>query len=383
MQTRFVLSDGSVLYSNFLSEAERTVLRDRLEREQLSMFCGCRSDAQLPYGVSKDLKVYPLHNGYEHASWCSRAEKSERNSACVYEENGKSTMYLGFDAKTFSVPPQKKEDAEKPGDGEYINEENDYTTELPTGKKRKKDELPKFSLMQMVATINRDTYSSRIANGKKNVVLSEEFFTTALLAHCKSVYVSGSDKSLRSLSLEEDRYCFIYGKVDRVEESAVYIKGSNGNSYRRFVPAQRMCSALDAFDGMYGCSVQDCMDSGTSVYVSGFAYKRVSREGKPYVCFGRLCFFVVTRNGIFAASLTEKEILEKVMHEACRYGGLFLFPDTDSAPYLGVLRITSQAKEGKICVGNKRIETDGEPVLYLKEAPTDEQFRKFAEDICF
>lgn len=383
MITRLILSDGGFVYPNFLSEEERTALRDRMEKENLTMRCGCRMDREdLLYGISKDLKIYPLHNSYEHARWCSRAQQdTERNSSFVYDESGKSTVFLSFNPRNFSAPSAKQEE-ETDEDAEYVNEWDEMTTELPKGKKRKKELLPRSNLRQMIATLNHDTYSERLMNGKA-AVLSEDYFTTAVLARCKRVYPSGSGKSLRALSLEEDRYYFIYGKVVGVENNGVYLKSSDGGSYRRFVPVNIMNSAANKFFTAYGATIDECLQAKHSVYVAGFAYKRLSREGKIYTCFGRLTFFIVTKNGIFANNMLEKETLEVVMSEAKKYGGVFLFPDSENVPYFGIMRITNQGKEGRIYLGKAPTDAGNEPVLCLSESPTEDDIRKFAEDICF
>lgn len=377
MITRLLLSDGSFVYPNFLSDEERQALSTKLGSENLTMQCGCRTDSALLYGISKDLRIYPLHNGYEHAKWCSRAVTEERTSSFVYDDEGKATCFLTFNPRNFSVPKTAEEvDEEEEG---YVNETDDFTTALPAGKKKKKDILPRSNLRKMILIINRDTYTERVISSKA-AVLSEDYFTSAVLARCKKIYPNGASTSLRAMSLETDHVSFIYGKVENCEESAVYIRGSSGSSYRRFVPAPTMQAAQQKFFSAYGCSVEECMKQN-SVYVSGFAYKKLSKTGNVYTCFGRLCFFVVTRNGIFAETLLEKDVLEAIFWGAKKCGGVFLFPDSESDPCFGILRITKQGKEGKIYL-NKKPKSD-EVALCLTEAPTEQQIREFAEKLCF
>lgn len=381
METRLLLSSGDVIYPSFLSAEERTVLRDRMAKEQLDMRCSCRNDVMLLYGVSSDNKIYPLHNDYEHSMWCSRNRNDERTTPFVYEENGNSTVFLKFDPRVFvfthTSDEERQEDAE-----EYINEYSDDTVNLPEGEKRKKKEmLPRCNLRDLITMINHDTYAERIMAGK-NGVLSEDYFKTAMLARCKKVYPSGMSKSLRALSLEEDKVCFIYGKVASVDDSAVFIYGSEGNVYRRFVPVDIMERAKRAFVDAYGMSIAESIDARMAVYVSGFAYKRISRNGSVYTCFGRICFFQVTRNGLIANSNLEFKVLEKMFSFVKTCGGVFLFPDSDKAEHFGVLRIPRQKKEGRIYLKKAPLKPGG-AVLCVSEVPTDEQLQKFLEDICF
>lgn len=382
MVTRFIVSDGSIFYPNFLSDEERQVLRDRMEREKLRMRCSCRDDVMLLYGISADLRIYPLHNDYEHSSWCSRNRNDERTSPFVYEEDGKSTVYLKFDPRVYT-PAYTKNESERIEDAaDYINEYDDNTIALPeSGPGKKREILPRCDLRGLITTINHDTYAERIMNGK-NGALSEDYFKTAMLARCKKVYPSGMNKSLRALSLEEDRVCFIYGKVASCEESAVFIYGSEGKSYRRFVPGDVMGRADRAFTNAYGMSVSACLEEGLSVYVSGFAYKKISRSGNVYICFGRLCFFLVTRNGLIAGNMLELDVLEKLFSFARTCGGVFLFPDSENAEHFGVFRIPKQKKEGRIYLKKAPLKPSG-AVLCVSEVPSDEQLQKFIEDICF
>lgn len=385
MVTRLILSDGKILYPNFLSGEEKSALRERMAREDLTMRCSCRDDVELCYGVSADNKIYPLHNGYEHAPWCSRRQTEERTSPFVYEEDGTSTVFLTFDPVVFT--PARMDSSERIEDaGEDADETDDATVKLPenTGDagRGKKEMLPRCNLWQMIATVNRDTYSERLMNGK-NAVLSEDYFTTAVLARCRMVYPSGGKKSLRALSLKEDHVAFVYGKVAKCEDSAVFIHGREDKIYRRFVPDNVMDRALKTFEVAYGKTVGECVETEMPVYVSGFVYKKISRAGNIYTCFGRLCFFLTTRNGLFAGSMFEKDVLEKVFSYARSCGGTFLFPDSESAEHFGVLRISAQRKEGRIYLKRKAPAEYTGAALCLSDVPTDEELEKFVGDICF
>ena len=374
MVTRLLLSDGDVVYSNFASAEERSVLRQRLAEGGLTMRCSCRSDEELLYGVSADNRIYPLHTHYVHAQWCSRCQNENRVVASTYDEEGNTTVYLKFDPKVFTPPREvKKEVVETPD-----NEKDDATESVPAGPSvKKKEKLPSFSLRQLVQCINRDTYSKRIMSGK-SALLSEEYFMNALLSHLKKVYVSGMTHSLRDLSLEADHISFFYSKVVGIERSALYLQGSQ-HSYRRFVLEKVMERAREEFLQLYGVYPDEVTDS--TVYAAGFAYKRISGKGTSYTCVGRLCFFLVSKNGLYAGSLYERDTLDALLSYTTKCGGVFLFPDSDAAPYFGVFRIPRQNKEGYVYLHGAG---GGEEVaLVLSDVPTREQMERFVENICF
>lgn len=382
MVTRFILSDGNVMYPNFLLPEEKAVLRERMGKEQLRMRCGCRDDVMLLYGVSADSRIYPLHQGYEHAAFCSRHQTEERNTPFLYEEDGKTTVFLTFNPKVFTPAYTKAKQERQDNAEDYVNEQDDDTVSLPeSGEGRKKEMLPCCNLWRLVLQINRDTYSERITNGKSGI-LSEDYFKTAVLAHCKKVFPSGMSKSLRALSLEEDRVSFVYGKIAKCETSAVYIIGTEGRAYRRFVPENVMLQADKIFEKAYGMSIVACMEEGIPIYISGFVYKKVSRKGQIYTCFGRLVFFIVSKNGLMCESMLERSVLDKVLSHTRKCGGTFIFPDSDKTDYFGIFRIAVQRKEGHIYLKKAPLKDEG-AVLCVSEEPTDEQIKKFVEDICF
>ena len=374
MVTRLILSDGNVVYPNFASAEERSALRQKLADGKATMRCSCRSDEELLYGVSTDNRIYPLHTHYEHAQWCSRCQNENRVAASTYDEEGNTTVYLKFDPKIFTPPREvRREEVETPD-----NEKDDATESVQTEPSvKKKEKLPSFSLRQMVRCINHDTYSERIMTGK-NALLSEDYFTNAVLAHLKKVYVSGMAHSLRDLSLENDHISFFYAKVTGMEKSALFLQGSQ-RPYRRFVLEKVMEKAREEFFQLYDIYPDEI--EGSTVYAAGFAYKRISGKGTAYTCVGRLCFFLVSKNGLYAGSMYEKDTLDVLLAHTTRCGGVFLFPDSDEAPFFGIFRIPRQNKEGYIYLHGTG--GDEEVSLVVSDVPTREQLERFVENICF
>ena len=380
MVTRLLLSDGEAVYPDFLSKDDRNALRYRIEKDSLIMRCSCCPEADLFYGISVDCRIIPLHKHYEHKTWCSRYQGDKRMVASTYDEDGNNTIYLKFNPNNFTIPKEKEEKKEEVTESPD-NEKEDSTVDVPSERAgKKKEKLPVFSLRQMVRSINRDTYSERLILGKK-ALLSEDYFRNAVMAHLKKVYISGMERSLRDLSLEENQMCFFYGKLAKVEEKAIYMVGGNG-VYRRFVFNKILDKAQDEFYKTYGESVEDCI-SERSVYAAGFAYKRINSLGKAYTCVGRVCFFMVSQNGLYVDSIFESDVLNRILSYTSRCGGVFMFPDSDQAPYYGIFRIPAQGKEGYIYLRSEKGVCDAGINLCLAEIPTDDELREFIHNICF
>ena len=111
MVTRMLLSDGNVVYPNYLGKEERSALKERLGNG-LRLRCSCRDDMELLHGISSDGRIIPLHQHYEHRDWCSRG-KGGASTPIVYDEEGNSIVRLKFNALTFSLPIEKKLDGEE------------------------------------------------------------------------------------------------------------------------------------------------------------------------------------------------------------------------------------------------------------------------------
>ena len=77
--TRFIMSDGSVIYPAYLDREDKEKLRSQQGKQREYLRCGCRLDKNLYYRLSEDLKFYPEHNNYEHDKYCCRYRENGRN----------------------------------------------------------------------------------------------------------------------------------------------------------------------------------------------------------------------------------------------------------------------------------------------------------------
>lgn len=379
MVTRMLLSDGNVLYPNYLGKEERSALKERLGNG-LRLRCSCRDDMELLYGVSSDGRIIPLHQHYEHRDWCSRG-KGGASAPIFYDEEGNSVVRLKFDALTFSLPTGKKLDGKGGSHGidkmDEVCKQGDAKAE-----KQEKGKILSYGLPDLVRSINRETYARRVSNGKQGM-LSADYYWNAVLGHLGNVFVSGIEKPLKQLSIEKDSVCFFYNKVEEVHRNDTNMRllRSNGTRLRRYVPERVLDAAMNRFQSMYGAEAEKF--AGSSLYASGFFYRKIGRNGNAYVCAGRIHLFLVSDNGIYASNMLELDTLNALFPYAKRHGGVVLFPDSDQGGYFCSLRIVRQKKEGIVCLEKTPPAGYEGTSLCILSRPEESQMDQFVNDICF
>lgn len=377
--TRLILSTGEAIYPNFLSKEGRIQLENKMKSNNLTMQCACRLDLKLYYGISSDYRIYPLHKNYEHAQWCSRNNVDKRNSGCTYEDDGTATIFLKFNPLNFSFPKSDKDKEETVKEDcvsdEDEKEENKQQETLLT---QGKEHLPDYSLRTMVKTINHDTYAYRMMSGKF-AYLSEEYFLNAIIGRLKNIYIHGINKSLRELNVHTDNTAFFYSKVADIKENSLLLYGSK-KPYSRFALSSVLKKAVDDFTKRYGIDPQQYMLE-RSLMAAGFLYKRRNKFGKEYICAGRLCLFAITKNGLYADTLLERDVVEGLMVYAKHLSGQFLYPDMEDAAVSGILRFPKLNKEGYLYLYNKPRDAQ---IPYLScngVVPSKEEVKEFIEEI--
>ena len=317
-----VLSDYTNVYPCYMDKPAKLALKQRLEREKLSMYCGCSifSPEKLEYGVSTDGKVYPLHQGYEHSAVCARAGGEKRKTSFVTKEDGTATAFLNFNIREFSVPQivdetEEMEEAQIPELEEPLeageNEEAEETEKDPV-KSDKEEKEPLDSLGKFILQLNNDTIKERIMAGKS--LLSADYFLNALGARCKKIYIDGINKSLRELTLDEDAMQFFYQPLTGIEiDDRINLVLQGWKSpYRAFVFEGTFKKEQKIFEKRYGISLQEALAGKFKVMAAGFRYLRLSRRETLYKVVGRLHFFLVNENGLYCRSMDELEELNAI-----------------------------------------------------------------------
>ena len=157
MPTRMKFTDGSFVYPCYCDGRMRKDVKEKLETTGIKMYCGCRSDIQLEYKISSDLRFIPAHKMYEHARGCDRCETGVRGSAYIPNEYGEIKAYLAFNFRSFSFPVKKDEEqetedgtgTEKPSGGVPAPEKKDSGM-AGEKKENKTEKAPNFNLKNLL-----------------------------------------------------------------------------------------------------------------------------------------------------------------------------------------------------------------------------------------
>lgn len=114
---------------------------------------------------------------------------------------------------------------------------------------------------------------------------------------------------------------------------------------------------------------------------AGFLYKRRSKFGKEYKCIGRVCLFAITKNGLYAESIIERDVVERLMELGKSCGGQFLYHDTEDTLMDGIFRLPTLNKEGYIYLYHKPKQPQI-PYLFCENAsPEKEMIGEFIEEL--
>lgn len=312
--TRFIMSDGSVIYPAYLDKEDKEKLHIRQGKQREYLRCGCRLDKNLYYRLSEDLKFYPEHNNYEHDKYCCRYRENGKNrriTAYMYDDSSDEiTAFCSFNPRSFS-------DGEKnyPDD----NEQEETSEELPEGEiivegampekgdvKEKKE--PKLGMPELIRSLNVDTFTDAVMHNIKPK--SRDSFSKSVYKRMRHVRIAKMKKPIGELSLETDGVRFVYLKyADTYEQTEkgytkCYIDtlDSDGKTYRNLVHPDALRKAVKAFVKAYG------IEPDGNTMIAGFQYVKKGRSGYTYRIIGRLHIFQVSSNGIYSRTLAEQGI---------------------------------------------------------------------------
>ena len=306
----FVTSDRVNRYPAYMDKEMRLVLRQKMQEENLSMYCSCSfySPLKLAYGISVDGKIYPLHQGYEHHAQCVRnISPNKRSSAYMVQEDGSAKAYMSFRLENFTVPTSKKKET-KAGEGSSKIADTD---EEETNKKDGKE--PTNTLAKFILALNTDTYHERLTNGKG--LISADYFLSAIHARLKKTYIDGYEKPLRDMALKEDNLQFFYQPLLAVSEDGnrIVLKGYN-KDFSHFIYYATLAKEKLLFQEKYGITVEEALQEEKRYHVmaAGFLYLRTSRSDKQYKAIGRIHLFLVNENGLYCRDMDEVEELNAV-----------------------------------------------------------------------
>lgn len=315
--TKFNMIDGLEVYPGYLDQEGRKKILETYRDMRGFMWCGCRSDVKLYYKISRDLRIYPEHNNYQHDINCSRycsetGVKERKTGYVVDDENGEVTAYLNFNPKNISF----KDDEESVGKEDNCDKKEEDTNseeqvlEKETVTKIEEKSEPKLSLEALIRSINVDTYTEKVF---KNQNIDQRVnFTKQVYHRMKKVRVSRMRKSIGELSLESDGVRFIYIPFSGIVKNEAnglkkcYFSTSGGDEkvYNNFIFPETAEKAINKFKKLYG------IEPNEDTMLAGFQYYKKTRSGIKYRVLGRVHLFQISNVGIYCRSLFEKEIYD-------------------------------------------------------------------------
>lgn len=317
---KFLISTGEDLFPQYITEADRKQLKERIKNNEITIKCGCKPSANFFYGISEDLKIYPLHKNYVHDIQCCRyknvSDNQIRNSAYqVDDQTGTVMVYTKFDPRVFTADkePAKKE---KKTD-ETDDEQEKVFIEKSDSEKEAVEKEPKFSLEDLVRAINVATFSDNVF--KKTILDSHTKFSKCVYHQMKTIYLDRLRKSIGELSLEEDGVRFIYQKYSRYINENIngavkshIITTLNDKEYNNYIFPNTAKKCLTKYNTCYG------EEPGENTYIAGFQYLKSSQTGTSYRVLGRVHLFLVSEGGIFCRNKIEFDtynILERFQRD--------------------------------------------------------------------
>lgn len=392
--TKFITTEGSELYPGYLDQEGRKKILETYKDMSGFMWCGCRSDVKLYYKISRDLRIYPEHNNYQHNINCSRycsetGVKERKTGYVVDDENGEVTAYLSFNPKNISFKEDEESVEKEDNCDKKVEDTNseEQVIEKETVTKVEEKSEPKLSLEGLIRSINVDTYTEKVF---KNQSINERGnFTKQVYNRMKKVKVSRMRKSIGELSLESDGVRFIYlpfsgiVKNDANGLTKCYFSTSGGDEkvYNNFIFPETAEKAINKFKKLYG------IEPNEDTMLAGFQYYKKTRSGVKYRVLGRVHLFQISNVGIYCRSLIEKEtydILSQIERE--RNDMKFWIPADDES--IGaIIDVAVKSKKILLLFRNKsdeRVVFDEnmyEPLVVGACDPlTKERFHEFIEE---
>lgn len=358
--TKFNMIDGLEVYPGYLDQEGRKKILETYRDMRGFMWCGCRSDVKLYYKISRDLRIYPEHNNYQHDINCSRycsetGVKERKTGYVVDDENGEVTAYLNFNPKNISF----KDDEESVGKEDNCDKKEEDTNseeqvlEKETVTKIEEKSEPKLSLEALIRSINVDTYTEKVF---KNQNIDQRVnFTKQVYHRMKKVRVSRMRKSIGELSLESDGVRFIYIPFSGIVKNEAngltkcYFSTSGGDEkvYNNFIFPETAEKAINKFMKLYG------IEPNEDTMLAGFQYYKKTRSGIKYRVLGRVHLFQISNVGIYCRSLFEKEIYDILSQIVLERNNIKFWIPADDEGIGAIIDVAGKSKKILLLFRNK------------------------------
>lgn len=332
---------GVTIYPGYMTKEQRAKLRETLNGNKKMLRCGCRDDAFLYYYVSSDLRFVPAEQFYEHKEGCARG--IQNRGTFVVDDTGQVRVQLKFNPLIFTTPKITSANVEDDPLSAVVLENSNADEEAflkgTTHNKKKSEVEHPLDLEQFIQKLTYDAFNDRMLSGK--AVLSCDYFNTHLYSRCKYVSIGGMKKSIRELSLKEDRAAFLFGKFSGFYETkggATYVRVTDtfGKQRSFLIFSKTLEKEKQRFYNRYNKTLDEAFLNRT-VMVSGFCYRKYNRFGEEYTVLGRACFYL-EEGGVFLSSFSDVATFSLLLSYCrdMRLGFYFLLPVSEDVPYIKV-----------------------------------------------
>lgn len=358
--TKFNMIDSLELYPGYLDQEGRKKILETYKDMRGFMWCGCRSDIKLYYKISKDLRIYPEHNNYQHDRNCSRycsetGVKERKTGYVVDDENGEVTAYLSFNPKNISFK-EDEESVEKEDNCDMKEKDSnseEQVVEKETVTKVDEKSEPKLSLEALIRGINVDTYTEKVF--KNQIINERDNFAKQVYHRMKKVRVSRMRKSIGELSLESDGVRFIYipfsgvvkNDANGLTKCYFSTSGEDGKVYNNFIFPETAEKAINKFKKLYG------IEPNEETMLAGFQYYKKTRSGVKYRVLGRVHLFQISNVGIYCRSLIEKETYDILSQIARERNDMKFWIPADDESIGAIINIADKTKKIILLFRNK------------------------------
>ena len=367
---KFITKDGNILFPCYMSDKDKQELKEKTNRDTTYMWCGCSEENKLYYKVASDLKIVPVHHGYQHSANCPRVI-DRRNQGYIQTDEGKSVAYLKFKPGSYSCPKDKtiNEDYEKEKEEKSSKSPSSEPKSESVEDKVKEYEKDKnLGIRELIRQINYDAFMHRQGEGKS--VLPAEYFYNVVNSRLKTVEIAGSKKTIKELNLNEDNCQFFYapliyiGKTERSPILRIQLQWYNGTETVRkernhFIFEAAVNNAKQEYEELYGMSVEDALNQNKKIMAAGFIVRKKTRGQyssytrntyyKTYDVVGQMALFNVNSNGLYCGNSLEEVILDSILDKIPKVTKIVLPSEHDKY----VVNIIKGYKQGYVYTGQK------------------------------
>lgn len=366
---KFISKNGEVIFPSYMNLEAKKCLKQCTDNDPEFLWCGCSADSKLYYKFTADLKLIPVHHGYQHQGNCPKSIE-RRNVGYLVSDTGLSKAFLKFNPSAYTCPKlsddtlqpvsDMTEDMADSSPKKTPSENNSVGHKTPENASKKAKKDVSLGIREFVRQINYDSFMHRQGEGKR--ILPSSYFLSVVLSRLKSVEINGYEgKSLRSLNLDDDKCSFFYAPLVNIDDKTASLKVRlqwyNGQETvvrdkRYFIFKDAVTVAKREYEENYGYSLEDAVLVGKTIMAAGFIVRKSAKGTynsythryypKEYDVVGRFTLFNVNANGLFCNNDIDESIFNVLIGNSLK-GFKYILPGESDLFSLNII--------GKNCQG--------------------------------